>query len=92
MLRAVARATPHGHPTDHLLNLVRKGVVQGMRINTIVSLNGHTLEHRGEWGLVTELLLCWNAARRLLPFEQEELPHRIESINRLHERHGKRRG
>ncbi len=88
LLRTAARTTPRGHPIDHWRCLLPKSLTQGERNDTIASLSGHLLWHGVNPGMVAELLLCWNAERCLPPLEPEEVLRTIESITRLHERHG----
>jgi hypothetical protein len=61
MLRpAIEHSARLGHPTAHWRRLVREGVREGERNNTIASLAGHLLRHRVDAPIVMEVLLCWN--------------------------------
>jgi len=73
------------HPLSHWRRLVREGVVQGERNNSIASLAGHLLWHGVDPDVVLELLLCWNAQRCRPPLPEEEVLRTVESITRLHE-------
>jgi hypothetical protein len=74
-----------GHPLEHWRHLVREGVDEGERNNTIASFTGHLLWHGVDLGVVEELLLCWNRVRCRPPLDDEEVVRTVESIGRLHE-------
>lgn len=76
-----------GHSLDYWRNLVREGVPEGERNNTIASLTGHLLWHGVDTDVVLELLLCWNRVRCRPPLAEEEVMRTVDSISRLHERH-----
>ena len=75
-----------GHSVAHWRQLVRQGVGEGERNNTIASFSGHLLWHGVDPDVVQELLLCWNAARCRPPLSDEEVIRTVESITHLHER------
>jgi hypothetical protein len=75
-----------GHPIAHWRRLVREGVREGDRNNTIASLAGHLLRHRVDAPVVMEVLLCWNRVRCQPPLADEEVVSVVESITRRHAR------
>jgi hypothetical protein len=75
-----------GHPLSHWRDLVRGGVKEGERNNTIASLSGHLLWHDVDPEVVRELLLCWNSERCDPPLDDEEVTQVVASITRLHKR------
>ena len=75
-----------GHTLQYWRNLVREGVPEGERNNTIASLTGHLLWHGVDPDVIQELLLCWNRVRCQPPLPDEEVVHTVDSITRLHER------
>lgn len=76
-----------GHPLSYWRRLVREGVTEGERNNTIASFTGHLLWHDVDPDVVTELMLCWNFFRCRPPLTDEEVVCTVESITRLHQRH-----
>ncbi len=75
-----------GHGTEYWRSLVREGVKEGARNNTIASLAGHLL-HRGvDTEVALELLIAWNRARCRPPLSDQEVSNVVESIARLHRR------
>jgi hypothetical protein len=74
------------HSVDHWRQLVRQGVQEGERNNTIASLTGHLLWHGVDPQVVLELLLCWNQVRCKPALSDEEVISAVNSITRLHER------
>ncbi len=87
LLRLVLPAGPRtGHPIAHWRTLVREGVEEGQRNNTIASLAGHLFWRGVDPQVVLELLLAWNRARCRPPLADEEVARVVESILRLHER------
>ena len=76
-----------GHPLSHWRTLVREGVTQGERNNTIASLTGHLLWHGVDPGVVLDLMLCWNARRCRPPLSEDEVGRTVESIVHTHARH-----
>ena len=82
LMRSDAK-TP-GHSLEHWRHLIRKGVAEGVRNNTIASLSGHLLWHGVDADVVMELLLCWNRIRCSPPLGDDEVLHTVLSISRLH--------
>jgi len=78
--------TPHGHPLAHWRELVRDGVTEGARNNTIASLCGHLLWHGVDADVALELLLAWNRSRCRPPLDDAEVAAVVASICRLHDR------
>ena len=81
---------PHGgrpgHSADHWRCLVREGVAEGERNNTIASLSGHLLQKGVDGGVVADLMLCWNALRCRPPLSDDEVARTVKSVARLHVR------
>jgi hypothetical protein len=74
-----------GRPLSHWRRLLREGVAEGERNNSIASLAGHLLWHGVDPEIATELLLTWNEARCCPPLEPQEVVRTVASITRLHE-------
>jgi len=74
-----------GHGNVHWQQLVKQGIGEGERNNTIASLTGHLLWHGVDTDVVTELLLCWNLARCSPPLDDDEVMRTVQSISRLHQ-------
>jgi Bifunctional DNA primase/polymerase, N-terminal/Primase C terminal 1 (PriCT-1) len=79
---------PRGHSPAYWRRLISEGVSEGSRNNTIASLAGHLLWHGVDPDVISELLLCWNRERSRPPLSDEEVLRTIDSIHRLHQRHG----
>ncbi|WP_246189466.1 primase alpha helix C-terminal domain-containing protein [Methylacidimicrobium cyclopophantes] len=79
-----------GHPLAYWRRLVREGVQEGERNNTIASLTGHLLWHGVDPAVVLDLLLAWNATRCRPPLSEDEVARAVESIVRLHRRQEER--
>lgn len=79
-------ASNPGHSLGHWRQLLREGVAEGTRNNTIASLSGHLLWHGVDPDVVIELLLCWNRIRCSPPLGDDEVTHTVLSIFRLHQR------
>lgn len=73
-----------GHSLEHWRQLVREGVGEGMRNNTIASLSGHLFWHGIDADIVIELLSCWNRIRCSPPLDDDEVIQTVLSIFRLH--------
>ena len=87
--RMISKAEgPPGHPLAYWRDLVRHGVEEGQRNNTIASFAGHLLWHGVDRVIVLDLLLCWNRERCRPPLTDDEVTRTVESIARLHEREG----
>jgi hypothetical protein len=76
-----------GHALGYWRALVRRGVDEGERNNTVASLTGHLLWHEVDPEVVMELLLCWNRVRCRPPLDDEEVARTVESVTRTHQRH-----
>jgi hypothetical protein len=74
-----------GHTLAHWRRLVREGVREGERNNSVASLAGHLAWHGVDATVVLDLLLCWNARRCRPPLSEDEVARTVESIMRLHE-------
>lgn len=74
-----------GHTLEYWRNLLREGVPEGERNNTIASVTGHLLWHGVDPDVVLELLLCWNRVRCYPPLSDDEVVRTVESITHLHE-------
>ncbi len=74
-----------GHPMSYWRQLVKEGVPQGQRNNTMASLAGHLLWHGIDPEVAMEMLLCWNRVRCRPPLSDDEVIHTVESITRLHQ-------
>ena len=75
-----------GHPLTHWRRLLREGIGEGRRNDTIASLAGHLLWHGVDAEIATELLLTWNATRCRPPLDPDEVARTVASIARLHAR------
>ncbi len=82
LLRSDAKSP--GYSQEHWRQLVRKGVDEGERNNTIASLSGHLLSHDVDPDVVKELLFCWNRIRCSPPLDDDEVIQTVLSISRLH--------
>ncbi len=78
-------AHPRGHPVGYWREIVRAGVPEGRRNNTVASLAGHLLWHGVDSEVVADLLQCWNRLRCRPPLSDAEVARTVESITRLHE-------
>jgi hypothetical protein len=78
-------AVRNGPPLAHWRTLLREGVAEGERNDTIASLAGHLLRHGVDPAVATELLLAWNATRCRPPLDVDEVARTVESIARLHQ-------
>lgn len=78
--------TRRGHPLSHWRHLLREGVAEGERNDTIASLAGHLLRYGVDPEVTIELLLSWNAMRCRPPLDADEVVRTVESIVRLHQR------
>ncbi len=75
-----------GHSLAHWRQLVREGVAEGARNDTLASLTGHLLWHGVDPEVALELLLAWNRLRCRPPLPDDEVASVVGSITRLHER------
>ncbi len=76
---------PIGHSRLHWRRLVREGVDEGARNNTIASLAGHLMQRGVEREVVAELLLAWNHRHCRPPLAEAEVLRTVDSIARLHD-------
>jgi len=79
-------ATHAGHPLAHWRDLLREGVEEGRRNDTLASLTGHLLWHGVDAEVALELLLAWNRTRCRPPLPDDEVARVVQSIARLHQR------
>jgi hypothetical protein len=84
------KAQHPSHPAAYWRALVRDGVGQGRRNDTIASFAGHLLWHGVDAKVAEELLICWNQIRCRPPLDVEEVARTVESIHRIHRRKEKR--
>lgn len=87
LVRPLPGAEKTGHPLAHWRQLVREGVAEGERNNSVASLAGHLLWHGVDPTVALDLLLCWNRTRCRPPLQDDEVARTVESITRLHLRH-----
>jgi hypothetical protein len=80
------RTAGGGHPLAHWRRLVREGVGEGQRNNSIASLAGHLLWRGVDPAVALDLLLCWNRERCRPSLDDDEVAQVVDSIARLHER------
>jgi hypothetical protein len=81
------RAAAHaGHPLAHWRDLLREGVEEGRRNDTLASLTGHLLWHGVDAEVALELLLAWNRMRCRPPLPDDEVARVVQSITRMHQR------
>ncbi len=85
VLSAADQRAPH--TPEFWRELLRAGVPEGERNNTIASLTGHLLWHGLDSDVALELMLCWNRVRCRPPLDDAEVAHTVQSIARVHERH-----
>lgn len=82
-----ADAAKRGHPLQHWRDLVRDGVGEGARNQTVASLTGHLLWHGVDPDVALELLLAWNRVRCRPPLPDDEVARTVASIVRTHTAH-----
>jgi hypothetical protein len=75
-----------GHPVDYWRQLVRAGVAEGARNNTVASFTGHLLWHGVDREIILQLMLGWNRWRCRPPLADEEVVKIVRSIARIHAR------
>ena len=80
-----SEARSPGHNPDHWRQVVKTGVAEGVRNNTLASLSGHLLAHDVDPDVVMELLLCWNRIRCSPPLDDDEVVNTVTSISRRHQ-------
>lgn len=84
LLHKPEETAPHGHTLSYWRRLLRDGVEEGARNDTIASLAGHLLRQGVDAQVATELLLTWNLSRCRPPLVEEEVLRTVESISRIH--------
>ena len=77
-----------GHPLAYWRGLVKAGVEEGRRNQTLASFAGHLLWHGVDPDVVLELMLAWNRVRCRPPLEEEEVIAVVRSIEKTHRRSG----
>jgi hypothetical protein len=87
-LRRLASGSGRGHTPAHWRELLRQGVPEGQRNDTVASVTGHLLWHGVDPDVTLELMLCWNRVRCRPPLSDAEVARTVQSIARLHERQG----
>ena len=83
-----AGVPPHGHTPMHWRRLIKEGIPEGQRNNTIASLTGHLLWRGVDPDVVLELMLAWNHTHCRPPLADEEVVQVVHSIARTQERGG----
>jgi hypothetical protein len=83
LLRLIHGGQRPGHPLAHWRQLVRAGVPEGERNNSVASLAGHLLWHGVDARVTLDLLLCWNATRCRPPLSDDEVARTVENIARI---------
>ena len=73
-----------GRPPAYWRELLRTGVPEGERNNSIASLTGHLLWHGVDPEVACELMICWNRVRCRPPLGDDEAIRTVNSIARLH--------
>lgn len=87
LLARIRRRSPAAAYTlPHWRAVVREGVEEGRRNDTIASLTGHLLWHGVDPYVALQLLLSWNRAHSRPPLPDAEVARTVASISRLHER------
>lgn len=76
-----------GHTLSFWRELLREGVQEGERNNTLASITGHLLWHGVDPDVVLELVLCWNRVRCRPALDDAEVARTVQSITHQHERH-----
>lgn len=85
LVRLLSGGSHRARPLTEWRGLVREGVAEGERNDTIASLAGHLLWHDIDPEVAAELLLAWNAARCRPPLDEAEVLRTVASITRLHQ-------
>ena len=79
-------ARPVGHSPLQWRRLIRDGIGEGRRNNSIASLTGHLLWRGVDLDAVLELMLAWNRTHCRPPLPDDEVAQVVQSIARVHER------
>lgn len=82
-LAAGPSGTRH-HTPSYWRALIKNGVAEGLRNNSLASLSGYLMWHGLDPAVTTELLLCWNRVLCRPPLDDEEVVRTVASIARLH--------
>ncbi len=75
-----------GHPRQYWRELIRAGIDEGRRNDTIASLAGHLLRRDVDPDVVLELMLAWNRTHCRPSLPDDEVERVVHSIAHLHER------
>jgi hypothetical protein len=75
-----ASTTSNGSHAANWRDLVRNGVGEGVRNQTIAQLAGYLLRRRVDPNVVLEIMLAWNASRCRPPLGEDEVTTIINSI------------
>lgn len=75
-----------GYTLPHWRAVVREGVDEGRRNDTIASLTGHLLWHGIDPYVALQLLLSWNRDHCRPPLPETEVARTVASISRVHDR------
>jgi hypothetical protein len=77
---------PEVRPPANWRRLIREGIGEGQRNNTVASLTGHLLRRGVDLDAVLELMLAWNRTHCRPPLPDDEVAQVVHSIARVHER------
>ncbi len=77
---------PSDRSAGHWRRLIREGMAEGQRNNTIASLTGHLLRRDVDLDVVHELMIAWNRTHCRPPLPDSEVAQVVQSIARVHER------
>lgn len=75
-----------GHSRPYWRRLIRDGVAEGRRNQTLASLTGHLLRREVDFEAVLELMLAWNRAHCRPPLPDDEVAQVVHSIAHTHAR------
>ena len=81
-----ATTRPAGRSRVYWRRLIRDGIDEGERNNTIASLTGHLLSRGVDFDAVLELMLAWNRTHCRPALADDEVAQVVHSIARAHER------
>jgi Bifunctional DNA primase/polymerase, N-terminal/Primase C terminal 1 (PriCT-1) len=81
-LAELSRRTSAGRPVEEWRGLVRDGVSEGQRNQTVAKLAGHLLRRYVDPLVVLELVTAWNAVRCQPPLSHSEIVITVDSIAR----------
>jgi hypothetical protein len=77
---------PAGHAPAHWQQLIRDGIDEGQRNNSIASLTGHLLWRDVDLEVILGLMLAWNRTHCRPPLPDDEVVQVVQSVARTHER------